>query len=150
MPPFRVWDTPGPPVPPDYQFPDHLLPICTRLGTIETQKSFGITFFISSGQIAAIHAHTVQAPSAFPCYQRLNPVKRRWVAWIFVPIRGGIERFGFRNPLLPPGATLPQWAGSLLVRRLRMQDRRLQSLTWHTARDEPIWRGCAWAIYAHG
>ncbi|KAJ6780427.1 hypothetical protein PWT90_09615 [Aphanocladium album] len=113
---LRSWDTPGPPVLPDYEFSPELQPICPRLGTIETQSSFGITFFISSGQIAAIHAHTLQAPSAYSCFQRLNPVKKRWVAWIFVPIRGGIDKFGFRTPLLPPGAAvLPQFAGSLVL-----------------------------------
>ncbi|KAJ3485697.1 hypothetical protein NLG97_g6758 [Lecanicillium saksenae] len=105
-----------PPVLPDYEFSPELQPICPRLGTIETKKSFGITFFISSGQIAAIHAHTLQAPSAYSCFQRLNPVKKRWVAWIFVPLRGGIDKFGFRTPLLPPGAAvLPQFAGNLLL-----------------------------------
>ncbi|TQV97875.1 hypothetical protein IF1G_03618 [Cordyceps javanica] len=112
---LRSWDTPGPPVSPDYQFAPDLQPTCPRLGTIETQHSFGITFFISSGTIAAIHAHTGQAPSAYSCFQRLNPVKKKWVAWIFVPIQGGIDRFGFRTPLLPPGASLPQFAGSLLL-----------------------------------
>ncbi|OAA70684.1 hypothetical protein ISF_02658 [Cordyceps fumosorosea ARSEF 2679] len=112
---LRSWDTPGPPVPPDHQFSPDLQPICPRLGTIETRHSFGITFFISSGTIAAIHAHTEQAPSAYSCFLRLNPVKRKWVAWIFVPIHGGIDKFGFRTPLLPPGATLPPFAGSLLL-----------------------------------
>ncbi|KAJ4150385.1 hypothetical protein LMH87_011137 [Akanthomyces muscarius] len=112
---LRSWDTPGPPVLPDHQFSPELQPICPRLGTIETQNSFGITFFISSGSIAAIHAHTTQAPSAYSCFQRLNPVKKKWVAWIFVPTRGGIEKFGFRSPLLPPGVVLPHFAGSLLL-----------------------------------
>ncbi|EGX91146.1 hypothetical protein CCM_05304 [Cordyceps militaris CM01] len=116
MPPLRSWDTPGPPVLTDDQLSPDLQPICPRLGTIETRHSFGITFFISSGTIAAIHAHTKQAPSAYSCFQRLNPVKKKWVAWIFVPICGGIDKFGFRIPLLPPGATLPQFAGSLLLR----------------------------------
>ncbi|OAA79129.1 hypothetical protein LEL_02615 [Akanthomyces lecanii RCEF 1005] len=112
---LRSWDTPGPPVLPDHRFSPELQPICPRLGTIETQNSFGITFFISSGSIAAIHAHTTQAPSAYSCFQRLNPVKKKWVAWIFVPTRGGIEKFGFRSPLLPPGVVLPHFAGSLLL-----------------------------------
>ncbi|KAM3461432.1 hypothetical protein NHJ6243_004952 [Beauveria neobassiana] len=113
---LRSWDTPGPPVAPDHEFSPEVQPVCPRLGTIETKISFGITFFISSGTIAAMHAHTVQAPSAYSCFQRLNPVKKKWVAWIFVPIRGGIDKFGFRTPLLPPGASLPQFAGSLLLR----------------------------------
>ncbi len=144
---LRCWDTPGPPVLPDHQFSTDLQPICTRLGTIETQNSFGITFFISSGTIAAIHAHTVQAPSAYSCFQRLNPVKKKWVAWIFVPIRGGIEKFGFRTPLLPPGATLPQFAGSLLV-STQWCDKSATGSNLCTATHEYFGRGCTGTLSA--
>lgn len=106
---FRVWDTPCPP-PLAYNGGHNDSFIC-HLGTVGTEAGSltGITFFVSYGSFYAVHAHTRAQPSAEYTYLNLQPYKRDKVAWVYVPIRKGIEEFAFTQARdLGPGHSKKQ------------------------------------------
>lgn len=93
---FRIWDTPSPP---DLErcllWPAEVGP-SMRFRTIELSETSGITFFIHSGDIYTVHAHTPRAPHAKKSYSRLSRRRQRSAAWVYVPISASdsITAFG--------------------------------------------------------
>lgn len=74
-----------------------------HLGTIQTRGCTGITFFIGFNDlIYAVHAHTRGQPSAQGTAKSLAPGHEGDVIWVYVPMQGGLEEFGFSQ--LPDGA----------------------------------------------
>ncbi|POR32421.1 Uncharacterized protein TPAR_07376 [Tolypocladium paradoxum] len=100
---FHIWDTPCPP-PLKRCFSDlsNLPPPC-HLGTVQLRACTGITFFMSSGSTYAVHAHTSNRLSAQSTFEALPTAQRKIVSWVYVPIEGGITKFGFSQVRKRPG-----------------------------------------------
>lgn len=96
---FRIWDTPSPPqwekcvIDTRYDY--------TRarghLATIDTRTSSGLTFFVASGLVWAIHSHTRKEPSAQCTFSTLQSRQQSIVQWVHVPlcIKDTISTFGW-------------------------------------------------------
>lgn len=83
---FRIWDTPSPPsLEQCLLWPSEIGP-SMRFCTIELHQTFGITFFVHSGDIYAAHAHTPRGSSAKASCSRLSRRRQQSAAWVYVPV----------------------------------------------------------------
>ncbi|KAK8144154.1 hypothetical protein G3M48_006240 [Beauveria asiatica] len=93
---FHIWDTPCPP--PPHRCLSNWLPrprVPSHIGTICLQDCTGVTLFVLSGSIYAVHAHTVDAPSAQATFNTLSSRLRKYASWVYVPVKGRITELGF-------------------------------------------------------
>ncbi|KAL7953915.1 hypothetical protein V8C34DRAFT_295674 [Trichoderma compactum] len=96
---FRIWDTPSPPqwqecvIDKNYDYTRAKGP----LNTIDTRATSGITFFIASGFVWALHTHTKKQPSAQLTFNTLNSIRQSVVQWVYVPLgnQDTIATFGW-------------------------------------------------------
>ena len=97
--PYRIWDTPKPPI------LKHLLPSplaeseSGTFFTITLRDIYGITFLCALGEIAAVHAHTAKAPYAMPALQSVKLHRDHDITWVYLPIppKDRITAFGIRQ-----------------------------------------------------
>lgn len=56
-----------------------------RLATTNLDRCSGITFFFSTRDLRAIHAHTHAAPTADATFEQIDPAVQRSITWVYVP-----------------------------------------------------------------
>ncbi|KAL6790186.1 hypothetical protein GGI42DRAFT_365683 [Trichoderma sp. SZMC 28013] len=127
---FRIWDTPSPPqweecvIDTNYDY-THAK---SHLTTIDTRSSSGITFFVASGFVWAIHTHTNTQPFAEDTFNALN--QNMPLVWVYVPLgmKDSISAFSWsRNSLKARFFLRLKLAGELIVGSTsEMKDENLQ------------------------
>lgn len=106
---FKLWDRPYPP-PLEESLMYHT-PVARQsmaLRTIDLDACTGLTFFMTSKDTYAIHAHTSAQPLARETYNKLSPRHQEISAWVYVPFTDldQVQGFGVRRSITDGGHLL--------------------------------------------
>lgn len=108
-PQFKFWDRPCPP-----DLEESLIyhtPVARQsmsLRTIDLDSCTGLTFFMTSRDTYAIHAHTPSQPTAHETFKTLSRRHQELAAWVHVPFSATdlVEGFGVRRSVTDSGLPL--------------------------------------------
>lgn len=108
-PQLKLWDRPCPP--PLEESLIYHTPVARQsmsLRTIDLDTCSGLTFFMTSRDTYAIHAHTRAQPTARETFNRLSPRHQDVAAWVYVPFSAldHVEGFGVRRSVTDGGHLL--------------------------------------------
>lgn len=108
-PQLKLWDRPCPP--PLEESLIYHTPVARQsmsLRTIDLDSCSGLTFFMTSRDTYAIHAHTRAQPTARETFNRLSPRHQDVAAWVYVPFSASdrVEGFGVRRSVTDGGHML--------------------------------------------
>lgn len=106
---LKLWDRPCPP--PLEESLIYHTPVARKslsLNTVDMDSCSGLTFFMTSKDTFAIHAHTRSRPTAHSTFERLSPRHQEVAAWVYVPFAPSdrVEGFGVRRSVTDGGHLL--------------------------------------------
>lgn len=106
---LKLWDRPCPP--PLEESLIYHTPVARKslsLNTVDMDSCSGLTFFMTSKDTYAIHAHTRANPTAHSTFERLSPRHQDVSAWVYVPFAAAdrVEGFGVRRSVTDGGHLL--------------------------------------------
>ena len=106
---FKLWDRPyPPPLEESLIYHTAVARQSLALRTIDLDACMGLTFFMTSKDTYAIHAHTRAQPTARETFEKLSPHHQDICSWVYVPfaLHDQVQGFGVRRSITDGGHLL--------------------------------------------
>jgi hypothetical protein len=106
---FKLWDRPyPPPLEESLIYHTAVASQSMALRTIDLDACSGLTFFMTSKDTYAIHAHTSAQPTARETFDKLSPRHQEISSWVYVPFSpyDQVQGFGVRRSITDGGHLL--------------------------------------------